>query len=122
MNDEGRSILFSSHNTQDVEQISDQITFIDRGRIIDSMDKETYLDRWRRLRLEAPLGIELPALPGILSIRQSGRLAVATANEFVPGIATAYENSGARIQMIENMTLEEIFVAKVESSREEVEA
>lgn len=38
MSDEGRSILFSSHNTQEVEQISDQITFIDRGRIIDSMD------------------------------------------------------------------------------------
>jgi ABC-2 type transport system ATP-binding protein len=121
MNDEGRTILFSSHNTQDVEQISDQITFIDRGRIIDSMDKEAYLDRWRRLRLEAPLGIELPALPGIISIRQSGRLVVATSNEFVPGIASAYENSGARIQTIENMTLEEIFVAKVEHSREEHE-
>ena len=48
MADEDRSILFSSHNTQDVEQISDRITFIDRGRIIDSMDKEAYLDRWRR--------------------------------------------------------------------------
>ncbi len=121
MNDEGRSILFSSHNTQDVEQISDQITFIDRGRIIDSMDKEAYLDRWRRLRLEAPTGIQLPALPGIISIRQSGRLAIATSNEFVPGLASAYENSGARIQTIENMTLEEIFVAKVEHSREEHE-
>ena len=33
--DERRAVLFSSHNTQDVEQISDQITFIDRGRIID---------------------------------------------------------------------------------------
>ena len=43
--DERRAILFSSHNTQDVEQISDQITFIDRGRIIDSSDKETFLDR-----------------------------------------------------------------------------
>jgi ABC-2 type transport system ATP-binding protein len=85
------------------------------------MDKEAYLDRWRRLRLEAPSGIELPALPGVISIRQTGRLAVATANEFVPGIASAYENSGARIQTIENMTLEEIFVAKVEHSREEVE-
>src|SRR5215469_11415761 len=34
--DDERSVLFSSHNTQDVEQISDHITFIDRGRIIDS--------------------------------------------------------------------------------------
>ena len=49
--DEDRTILFSSHNTLDVEQISDQITFIDRGRIIDSDGKEVFLDRWRRLRL-----------------------------------------------------------------------
>ena len=122
MQDEGRSILFSSHNTQDVEQISDRITFIDRGRIIDSMDKETYLDRWRRLRLEVPAGNELHALPGIVDIRQNGRLAVVTSNDFVPDLANAYENSGARVQSIENMTLEEIFVANVERSREEVEA
>src|SRR5215470_9205248 len=98
MKDEGRSILFSSHNTQDVEQISDQITFIDRGRIIDSMDKETYLDRWRRLRLEVPSGIELPTLPGVINVRQEGRLAVATSNQFVPDLASAYENTGARVQ------------------------
>src|SRR5580704_10571165 len=122
MADEGRSILFSSHNTQDVEQISDRITFIDRGRIIDSMDKELYLDRWRRLRLEVPLGIVLPALPGIIDVRQEGRLAVATANAFVPDLANAYESSGARVRSVENMTLEEIFVANVEHSREEVGA
>jgi len=122
MADEGRTVLFSSHNTQDVEQISDRITFIDRGRIIDSMDKETYLERWRRLRMEVPLGIDLPALPGIIGVSQQGRLAVATANQFVPDLANAYESTGARIQAIENMTLEEIFVANVEHSREEVEA
>lgn len=122
MAEEGRSVLFSSHNTQDIEQISDQITFIDRGRIIDSMDKETYLDRWRRLRLEIPLGIELPPLPGIVGVQRQGRLAVATSNDFVPDLAHAYENTGVRVQSIENMTLEEIFVANVEHSREEVEA
>jgi ABC-2 type transport system ATP-binding protein len=122
MADEGRSVLFSSHNTQDVEQISDTITFIDRGRIIDSMDKEVYLDRWRRLRLEVPWGVTLPALPGIIGVKQDGRLAVATANAFVPDLANAYESSGARVHSIENMTLEEIFVANVEHSREEVEA
>ena len=122
MADEGRSILFSSHNTHDVEQISDQITFIDRGRIIDSMDKETYLDRWRRLRLDVPLGIELPSLPGIVGLQRQGRLAVATSNAFVPDLAHAYEHTGARVQSIESMTLEEIFVANVEHSREEVEA
>lgn len=122
MADEGRSILFSSHNTNDVEQISDQITFIDRGRILDSMDKEMYLERWRRLRLEVPHGVDLPALPGIIGIRRDGQLAVATANAYVPDLASAYESRGARVQRIESMTLEEIFVANVEHSREEVEA
>ena len=122
MAEEDRSILFSSHNTQDVEQISDQITFIDRGRIIASMEKENYLDRWRRLRLEVPRGMELPDLPGIIAVEREGSLAVATSNAFVPDIANAYESRGARVQRVENMTLEEIFVANVEHSREEVEA
>jgi len=122
MAEEGRSVLFSSQNTQDIEQISDQITFIDRGRIIDSVDKELYLDRWRRLRLEVPDGIQLPTLPGVIGIRQTGRLAVAIANAFEPHLPNAYENSGARVHAVENMTLEEIFVANVEHSREEVKA
>jgi ABC-2 type transport system ATP-binding protein len=85
------------------------------------MDKEMYLDRWRRLRLEVPSGVVLPALPGIIDIRQEGRLAVATANAFVPDLANAYENTGVRVHRIETMTLEEIFVANVEYSREEVD-
>jgi ABC-2 type transport system ATP-binding protein len=116
--DERRSVLFSSHHTQDIEQISDQIAFIDRGRIIDSMDKETYLDRWRRLRMEVPSGIRLPTLPGIAKLQQSGHVAVATASAFQPELPAAYENAGARVQRVETMTLEEIFVAKVEQSRE----
>jgi ABC-2 type transport system ATP-binding protein len=113
--------LFSSHNTQDIEQISDLITFIDRGRIIDSMDKETYLDRWRRLRLEVPSGTRLPTLPGIVKLQQNGHIAIATANAFQPDLPGAFESAGARVQRVETMSLEEIFVANVEQSREAVE-
>jgi ABC-2 type transport system ATP-binding protein len=119
--DENRSVLFSSHNTLDIERICDQITFIDRGRIIDSLDKDTYMDRWRRLRLEIPSGASVPALPGVLGIRQTGRIAIVTVNAFQPDLPGAYESSGARVQAVETMTLEEIFVANVEKSREEVE-
>ena len=118
MGDERRSILFSSHNTQDVEQISDQITFIDRGRIIDSRDKETFMDRWRRIRVELPSGVQLPALSGVIDIKQSGRLAVATTNAFDGVLPRAYEAVGVRVQAVETMTLEEIFVQNVQHSRE----
>src|SRR6202521_3387972 len=117
MNDERRSILFSSHNTQDVEQISDQITFIDRGRIIDSRDKETFMDRWRRIRVELPSGVQLPALTGVIDIKQSGRLAVATTNAYDGVLPRAYEAAGIHVQAVETMTLEEIFVQNVQHSR-----
>ena len=117
--DEERTILFSSHNTQDVEQISDLITFIDRGRLIDSMDKEGFLDQWRRIRLEVPDKVELPTLTKIVNLKKSGRLAAVTTNGFNSGILDAYNKAGATVKEVENMTLEEIFVANVQKNREE---
>jgi ABC-2 type transport system ATP-binding protein len=83
--DEDRT-LFSSHNTLDVEQISDQITFIDRGRIIASDNKEILLDRWRRLRLVLSPEADLPSLPGVVEVGGSGRLPVLVTNRFDPGL------------------------------------
>jgi len=111
--DEQRTILFSSHNTLDVEQISDQITFIDQGRIIDSDDKESFLDRWRRVRLEVPTCVTLPALPGVVDTNRSGRIAVLTADSYNPAMAAAWHEAGATVSAVEPMTLEEIFVANV---------
>ena len=122
MHDDRRSVLFSSHNTKDVEQISDQITFIDRGRIIESRDKETFLDRWRRLRVELPGEVMVPAIPGVISVTQAGRIAVATTNAFSDSLPRAYEAAGIRVHAVEAMTLEEIFVSNVHYNREEVEA
>ena len=116
--DEDRTILFSSHNTQDVEQISDQITFIDRGTIIDSDDKEGFLDQWRRLRLVMPQHAEVPRLPGVIDVGGTGRLPVLTTNRFDPGMLTVCQDLGATIQAVDNMTLEEIFVTSVQHRRE----
>ena len=116
--DDQRTIFFSSQNTLDVEQISDRITFIDRGRVIDTGDKESFLERWRRVRLDVPPGVVLPALPGVIGTAGSGRLAVVTTSRFEPGMTAAYNDAGATVHAVDNMTLEEIFVANVMSRRE----
>jgi ABC-2 type transport system ATP-binding protein len=116
--DEDRTILFSSHNTLDVEQISDQITFIDRGRIIASDNKETFLDRWRRLRLALLPEAVLPKLSGVVEVGGSGRLPVLVTNRFDPAMVSACNDAGATVQAVDPMTLEEIFVANVHSRRE----
>ncbi|MGH8219017.1 MAG: ATP-binding cassette domain-containing protein [Steroidobacteraceae bacterium] len=115
--DEERSVLFSSHHTQDVEQISDRITFIDRGRIIESSDKEVFLERWRRVHAELSPERQLPQLPGIVDVSGSGRVAVITTNAFTPDLPGFFEQAGARVREVQHMTLEEIFVAEVMSSR-----
>ena len=120
--DEERTILFSSHNTLDVEQISDQITFIDRGRIIDSDDKEAFLDRWRRLRLVLPADGVVPRLPGVVEVGGSSRLPVLTTNQFEPAMVSICNDLGATVQAVDTMTLEEIFVANVYSRRERLTA
>ena len=119
LKDDERSILFSSHNTLDVEQISDQITFIDRGRIVDSNDKEVFLDRWRRLTLDVPENAKVHSPPGVTEVTRSGHTAVVTTNAYSPELEALYAQAGASVRDVRRMTLEEIFVATVMHNRKE---
>ena len=116
--DEHRTILFSSHNTLDVEQISDRIAFIDRGRIIALEEKEDLLDRWRRVRLVVPQSAMLPQLPGVVEVGGTERLPVLTTSQFDPAVVALCQDRGATVESVDAMTLEEIFVANVQSRRE----
>jgi ABC-2 type transport system ATP-binding protein len=118
LTDEGRTIFFSSHNTLDVEQISDQVAFIDRGRLISFDEKEDLLDRWRRVRLMVPPSTVLPSLPGVVEVAGTERLPVLTTSQFDPAVVSLCQDRGATVQSVDSMTLEEIFVANVQSRRE----
>jgi ABC-2 type transport system ATP-binding protein len=115
LRDESRSILFSSHNTVDVERISDTITFIDRGRIVESGDKEIFLDRWRRIHVQLPQGAALPALPNIVKREVDGHFVTLTTNQYSEGLQNLI---GPHVTQVQRMTLEEIFVANVVFHRE----
>lgn len=116
--DEGRTIFFSSHNTLEVEQISDHIAFIDRGRLIALDEKEDLLDRWRRVRLVVPPSTVLPQLPGVVEVAGTERLPVLTTSQFDDAAISLCQNRGVTVQAVDSMTLEEIFVANVLSRRE----
>jgi ABC-2 type transport system ATP-binding protein len=115
LRDEDRSILFSSHNTVDVERISDRITFIDRGRLVDSSDKEDFLERWRRIQVQLPAGATLPDLPHVVGRIDDGQFVTLTTNRFSDDLI-AFLGSGVR--QVQRMSLEEIFVANVMHHRE----
>ncbi|MBI3347545.1 MAG: ABC transporter ATP-binding protein [Burkholderiales bacterium] len=118
LRDDSRSILFSSHNTLDVERISDRISFIDRGRVVASDNKDDFLERWRTLRLRLPDGVpDWPASrwPEIVHRDVDGPNVTLTVDGFSDGFLARL---GAPVQDVYRMSLEEVFVATVMHSRQ----
>ena len=116
--DESRTILYSSHNTQDVEQISDTITFIDRGRVIASNNRDDFLEKWKRVKLHAPENWKLPSIEGLRVESSHRNLHILSHNQFHDDVPVSLKTSGGTIEAIEPMTLEEIFVSSVLRGRE----
>lgn len=117
LRDDERAILFSSHNTLDVERISDRLTFIDRGRVVASDDKEDFLERWRRVQLRVTGAV--PDLPEIVGCERDGAQATLTVDGFGDDFVARL---GLPLQATHRMSLEEIFVATVMHSRHTQEA
>ncbi|MGE5586042.1 MAG: ABC transporter ATP-binding protein [Bacillota bacterium] len=59
--DERRSVFFSTHITQDVEKVADYVTFINDGRIVMSDVKDDVLGRWKRISFPLPVRREAGA-------------------------------------------------------------
>ncbi len=117
--DEERTILLSSHNTQDIEKLCDSVTFIDRGQVIASGGRDELLERWRRIRLQAPAGWQVPVLPGIRVESHFRSQRVLSLDQFDREVLERLQASGAILEGVERMTLEEIFVSLVMRGREE---
>jgi ABC-2 type transport system ATP-binding protein len=117
--DEKRTILLSSHNTQDIEKLSDSITFIDRGQVIASRGRDELLEQWRRIRLQAPAQWQVPVLPGIRLESHFHSQRVLSLDQFDQRVLERLQSSGAILEGVERMTLEEIFVSLVMRGREE---
>ena len=117
--DESRTILYSSHNTQDVEQISDSITFIDRGQVIASSNRDVFLERWKRIKLQVTEEWQSPEIPGLKLESTFRNLRIFSLNQFQEDVPGRLTKSGAVVEAIEPMTLEEIFVSSVIRGREE---
>ncbi|QDV07501.1 ABC transporter ATP-binding protein YtrB [Planctomycetes bacterium Poly30] len=113
LRDEERSVLFSSHNTADIEQLADSITFLHAGRIVASEDKETFLDRWRRVVCQGEPGDALRALPGLHSLRHSAPIVELKTGAYNDSLAATLATLGLMVTSVEPMSLEDIFVTTV---------
>lgn len=115
LRDERRSVLFSSHNTHDVEQLADSITFLHQGRLVASADKDSFLDSWRRIVCQGALPEGLEDWPEIASARANGSLVEIKARAWTDDLPSRLAAHGLQVQRSDAMALEDIFITAVRS-------
>lgn len=119
MLNEENSVIFSSQFTQDVERLSDSIAFMDGGKIISHQDKESYLDRWRRVEVTG--SGSPPAIDGLADVSVfAGGYSLVHA-EFGAGSQKQLGELGFSVNKVTPMTLEEIFIHQVRYHRLKLE-
>lgn len=114
LRDEARSVLFSSHNTQDIEQIADTISFVHQGRLLASKDKDVFIDEWRRVLCQGAWE-GATEWPEIAAARRNGSMLELKVRQFGAEILERLQAQGLEIRSTEAMSLEEIFVTTVRS-------
>ena len=117
--DENRSVLFSSHNTHDVEQLSDSITFLHDGRLLASENIESFLNSWRCIRCIGNVDIASVQLPGLADVRRHGSLVSLKVERFDESLLGTLRSQGLEIVEVLPMNLEEIFIANVKKGRKQ---
>lgn len=115
LRDEHRSVLFSSHNTHDVEQLSDSISFMHQGRLLATADKERFLDEWRRVLCVGDVPEALDQWPELVQRRAAGSQIELKFRRWQDDLPERLAHIGLSVQRIDPMTLEDIFVTTVRS-------
>ena len=108
--DEGRTVLFSSHLLEEVEQVADHVTMISHGKIVLSalLDDIRRSHRWVTVRF-AQSRAQPPAVSGVLQWNGGGHEWTALVHG-VDDLQAAVGGWGAHIVAERAATLDEIFV------------
>jgi len=114
--DEGRTVLFSSHLLEEVEQVADHVTMISRGAIALSAPLDAIKRSHRCVTVRfAESRPQPPTLAGVLRWDGGGREWTAVYRDGPGELRAAVAEWGARIVTERVPSLDEIFVAHVET-------
>lgn len=113
LRDERRSVLFSSHNTHDIEQLADTISFLHQGRLVASRGKEAFLDGWRRVLCIGTPTAGIDHWPELAQVRHAGSQIEIKVRDWHADLPERLTAHGLRVERVDPMALEDIFVTAV---------
>jgi len=112
---EATTVLFSSHQIAEVEQIADRIAIIDRGRAVLAGVLDDLRAQFRRIQLvfdrDAPE--VAPRAPGVVRVRRKGRVVDIVASAGAEAIVDETRAQGAISVEVEPVGLKDIFLETV---------
>jgi len=112
--DEGRTAIFSSHLLDEVEQMSDDITMIDQGRLVLQGSVDDIKEEHHLLSIRFPDALDAPPqFEGILSAEGREHMWNVVCNGGHRQVREAFETRGGEVLYSRNASLQEIFVARV---------
>jgi len=111
----GMTVLFSSHQIAEAEQIADHVAIIDRGREAVTGALEDLRENYRRIQVVFANAAPETALraPGIRNVRRSGRVMMLLASSGVDGIVEEARRLNPVSVDVTPVTLKEIFLEAV---------
>lgn len=112
LDEEGRTVLFTSHVLPDVERIADRVALLDRGVLRVDAPLDELKARVRRWTLAWPGAVpdRAPALPGaVRAVARRGRWMV-TAVAAGEDVREAARAAGAAVEAEEALSLEDTFI------------
>jgi ABC-2 type transport system ATP-binding protein len=113
INQDGRTVLFSSHLLEEVERVADHVAMIHRGRIVFDGPLDEIRATHRRLTLRfAEPRPRPPALAGALAWEGAGSEWTAVCAGLPGGLREAAEAAGGRVVEEHALRLDEIFLAR----------
>lgn len=108
---EGRTVLFSSHLIDEVEEVADYVAIIHRGRLLLCDTLERVLGDHRKVQIQ--INGAVPKLDGIVNARVSGQQMLAIFDGDFDRLRDGQDAGGYRIVNAAKANLEEIFVARI---------
>ena len=116
--EEGRTVFFSSHIVHEVERVADWVGVIDHGKLIWCSTLDEMKSSIKRLVLGFDTPPASPRIPGLLTTESSGRQLAVTVRDFSDETVAAAKALGASDISVQDLNLEDIFVALVGKSEE----
>lgn len=113
--EDGKTVLFTSHILTDVERVADRVGIIDRGRLLVVSPLDDLKAGTKRLILDVPADGEAGtvSIPGELSREVRGGTLTVVTRAYGPDLEARLRGRFPRLE-VEDLNLEEIFCAVVQ--------